>query len=542
MRAAVAVVALVCAAGTGLGRGDEPTPLADARRADLPPPDVDPFLGIVLDDSTAAARVGRIVPGSPAETAGVASGDVVTRFGDVAIESASELSEALVSSRIGSRVSLRLEHRGHAREVVATIAPRRRPDDCFRGSRFVLAVVPIRFADDAAAPADPAALTRLLFGKTGTQGAGASLADYYRAQSRGRLDVSGAVTETVTLPKSRSAYASHPMGGSPGSAFVEAAALAEAHDPAALRTADGIAFLYGGAPETRPSFALWPHRATVTVGGRRVPYYVHAVGDGAAIGVHCHEFGHLLGLPDAYGAGHITGCGDFCLMSIGHRGVPVQGARSPFSLCAWCRVRLGWSEPVVLDPRVGQRVRISPADVAVVPLSPRTDEYILHEVRRREGFDAELPDAGLLVWHVGGAATRGQGRYGAYADLVEAHGLDRVDASLVRTGEIAFPTSRARDLTPDTQPTVRSAAADGLTAYLTDIAAAPGGCVDVTLGVAVRVRQAPPEPLPEPAAGSDGFVVRVDPITGAEVRLYAGDAPDGPVPAPMQASGGEERR
>jgi immune inhibitor A peptidase M6 len=273
---------------------------------------------------------------------------------------------------------------------------------------------------------------------------------------------------------------------------------------------------------------------------------VHAAGDGTAIGVHCHEFGHLLGLPDAYGAGHVTGCGDFCLMAIGHRGGPTDGARSPFSLCAWCRMRMGWSEPVVLDPRVAQRVRLSPSDrsgdVAVVPLSPRTDEYLLLEVRNRTGFDAELPDAGLLVWHVGGAATPGQGRYGTYADLVEAHGLDRVDASLVRTDEIAFPTRRAHDLTPETVPAVRPAAPDGLPAWITDIGRAPGGCVDVTLGVVRRVHQAAPDPASEPPADGDGFVVRTDPITGAEVRLYVGEAPDGRVPLPQPATGGEERR
>lgn len=545
-RAALVAFALLAAADAGFGRGDDPVPLADARRADLPPPDVGPFLGVVLDDACDAARVERIVPGSPAETAGVASGDVVTRYGDTPIASAAELSAALSATDIGTRVALRLEHRGHAREVVATVAQRRRPDECFRGSRFVLAVVPIRFADDTVAPADPAELTRLLFAKSGRVGAGASVADYYRVQSRGRLELTGAVTDPVTLSKPRANYASHPMGASPGSAFAEAAELVQTRDPAALRAADGIAFLYGGAPETRPSFALWPHRATVVVGGRRIPYYVHAAGDGAAIGVHCHEFGHLLGLPDAYGAGHVTGCGDFCLMAIGHRGGAKDGAKSPFSLCAWCRTRLGWVDPVVLDPRVAQRVRLSPTDrtgdVAVVPLSPRSDEYLLLEVRRRVGFDAELPDAGLLVWHVGGAATPGQGRYGAYADLVEAHGLDRVDASLVRTDEIAFPSRRARDLTPETQPCVRPATDDGIAAWLTDIADAPGGCIDVTLGVERHVRQAAPEALADTPADSDGFVVRTDPITGAEVRLYVGESGSGPVPVPSPATGGEERR
>src|SRR5262245_65736439 len=84
MRAALAALALAAATDAGLCRGDEPAPLADARRADLPPPDVDPFLGVVLDESAAAARVERIVPGSPAETAGVASADVVTRLGATA--------------------------------------------------------------------------------------------------------------------------------------------------------------------------------------------------------------------------------------------------------------------------------------------------------------------------------------------------------------------------------------------------------------------------------------------------------------------------
>jgi hypothetical protein len=117
-----------------------------------------------------------------------------------------------------------------------------------------------------------------------------------------------------------------------------------------------------------------------------------------------------------------------------------------------------------------------------------------------------------------------------------------VDASLVRTDEIAFPTRRASDLTPDTQPPLRTAAADGLAANLTDIAAAPGGCIDVTLGVAKRVRQVPPEPLGEPPADGEGFVVRTDPITGAEVRLYVGEAPGGRVPQPSNSAGGEERR
>ena len=207
-----------------------------------------------------------------------------------------------------------------------------------------------------------------------------------------------------------------------------------------------------------------------------MPYFVHAgrsITDGV-LGEHCHEFTHLLGIADSYGVGHVTGFGDFCLMAIGHRGGGGTGARSPFSLCAHCRLRLGWCDVVRIDPDVPQRLRLAAPseerDVVVqVPLSKGGEEFVLLETRAHQGFDAELPSAGLLVWHVGGRPTPGQGPYGGPVDLIEAHGVDTFDASLVRVDEIAFPTERARDITPRTQPTVRSAAAGAADFHLTDI-------------------------------------------------------------------------
>jgi M6 family metalloprotease-like protein len=521
---------------------------ADAVRATFPPPDADPFFGVVLDDHDDAARVARVVPGSAAEIAGVLAGDVVKRVDATAVSGSPDLERAIRNRGVGARVRIGVERAGRSTECVATLGSRRRQDECFRGSRFELAVVPLRFADDTAPSPDAAHLTRLLFAKTKELGAGASLADYFRAQSFGRLAVDGRVLDAVTLPEPRAKYSVQPMGGSSDSAFAAAAAALEARDAASVRGVDGFAFLYVGEPETRSGFALWPHRSIVTVGGRRVPYYVHAANaaDADAIGVHCHEFGHLLGLPDAYGAAHLAGCGDFCLMSIGHRGGPTSGARAPFSMCAWCRMRLGWIDPVVVDPRTPQRLRLRPmtraGDALLVPLTPRTDEYLLIEARRREGFDAELPSAGLFVWHVGGAAPPGKGQYGAYVELVAAHGVDCIDSALVRTDEIAFPTARARDLTPDTTPFVRTSARDGFRAFVTSIDALEGGAVALTLGVERRVAQTPPAPAPDSAPDADGVVVRVDPITGRAMKFYLsagkdGDAPPFPVPA-----GGDGRR
>ncbi|RKY83615.1 hypothetical protein DRQ11_12790 [candidate division KSB1 bacterium] len=70
----------------------------------------------------------------------------------------------------------------------------------------------------------------------------------------------------------------------------------------------------------------------------------------AHIGVHCHEFGHLLGLPDLYPralGGPSFGCWD--LMGDGYkRGFENRGA-CPTHLSAWCKIKLGWITPTVVE-------------------------------------------------------------------------------------------------------------------------------------------------------------------------------------------------
>jgi hypothetical protein len=155
----------------------------------------------------------------------------------------------------------------------------------------------------------------------------------------------------------------------------------------------------------------------------------------------------------------------------------------------------------------------------VVPLDRRTSEYLVLEVRRRAGSDRELPSAGLLVWHSGGPGTPGQGAYRPRLDLIEAHGVDTFDAALVRTDEIAFPTSRARGLSRDTWPSVRGRAG-AFPVCLSDISREPDGSVCFTLGVPRNLRQEPPFPYVPTAPERDGAVVRPDPVTGAIVRFY----------------------
>lgn len=497
---------------------------ADARRGAQPRPGLVPFLGIVTAEDGGALQVARVVEGSAAQRHGVRAGDRIVRLQGRPVATGADLDAALRGCAPGDVLRLSLDRNRELLDRDVPLGGRRQADPLFRGASFRLAVVPLRFADDAVEPAVAAHdLGEFFFASTGKRGAGASVRDYYAAQSRDALDVGGRVLQPVRLSGRRADYAERAMGAAAGSPFREAARLlAERSDRDTMRDVDGIAFLYDGAVESRPGRALWPHRAVVSIAGRPLPYYVHGTASVARgeIGEHCHEFGHLLGLEDMYGVAHRTGAGDFCVMAIGHRGGGSRGPAEPFSLCAWCRMRLGWLECVLVDPSTPQRLRLDPAlrrgaVGLAIPLDRRTSEYLLLEVRAREGFDAALPSAGLLVWRVGGVPTPGQGPYATRVDLVEAHGIDTFDASLVRPGEIAFPTARARDLTPETVPSSRSARRGAYSVHVTDIERERSGAVVLTVGVPAAVRQAAPAPYDMPV----GRVIRTDPITGEEVAF-----------------------
>jgi hypothetical protein len=186
-------------------------------------------------------------------------------------------------------------------------------------------------------------------------------------------------------------------------------------------------------------------------------------------------------------------------------------------------------DPAIVDPRVAQRIRLRPAQsgpdqCVLVPLDARCDEYVVLENRVRRGADAELPSEGLLVWHAGGTPTPGQSVYGQPVDLVEAHGIDTFEASLVRTDEIAFPTPR-------------------FALHLTDIVRDADGSVAFTIGVPRRVRQDPPAAWAADPPDAGGWVVRTDPVTGEEARFYVGARERAPAPpvAPPSATGQERR-
>ena len=124
------------------------------------------------------------------------------------------------------------------------------------------------------------------------------------------------------------------------------------------------------------------------------------------IGVFCHEFGHALGLPDLYDTDYSSaGIGNWCLMASGSYGSDGAHPQTPAHMSAWCKEDLGWVVPTtVTEDLYGVEIpNVEEHYGAVYKLwkngSP-TSEYFLIENRQKIGFDANIYNPGLLIWHI----------------------------------------------------------------------------------------------------------------------------------------------
>ncbi|MEG1442339.1 MAG: M6 family metalloprotease domain-containing protein, partial [Oscillospiraceae bacterium] len=119
------------------------------------------------------------------------------------------------------------------------------------------------------------------------------------------------------------------------------------------------------------------------------------------IGTLCHELGHALGLPDLYNTltnetDPTPGIGCLSLMASGLWGANVGevSGTTPSYLDAWCKVELGWIDPIVLDPNSSERYlsnAFASGDYNVYKI-PTSDpkEYFLVENRQFTGFDKPI--------------------------------------------------------------------------------------------------------------------------------------------------------
>ena len=267
-----------------------------------------------------------------------------------------------------------------------------------------LAVVLIEFSDKKhEAIHSPAFYDGLLFSRDqyhqqpdGKESFG-SVADWYRVQSQGRVEMTGKVFDWVCNDLTFEAV--HGMSYDDARKHDLEVALAKVRErdgATALDPYDCYVFIHAG-PITGPTGMLFSHMAEVA--GRR---YM-TTGEVERISVFCHEFGHMFGgLPDLYGKeGVREGFGPWCAMASGYRGL------YPKSFSVWSKTRLGWCKPTVVDAAMPQKlvlrpIQTHPDDAFVIPLNAQDgigEEFLMLENRNTASNDKE-GQQGLFIWRI----------------------------------------------------------------------------------------------------------------------------------------------
>ncbi|OWK37461.1 PDZ domain-containing protein [Fimbriiglobus ruber] len=455
-----------------------------------------PQVGVTLTEKMGKGIVVEsVAANSPAALAGLTVGDVVISLDGQEMSRTSRLAEIVAEKRAGDTLTFGVTREGgKPQELKATLAA-----DAGRsaapgpivltGPALRLAVVCVEFAETTHnAKITPGELDRTFFSQatyTGKDATGrevrGSLADYFREQSGAALRLEGRVFDWVAVAKKRGDYIQGSGTSNKTAVLVDALEKLIARDgEKALDGFDALAFVYAGDRyRTNRGAVYYPHTGVVTVKSKRYHYVIGPEGGPTltSIGTFVKPFGELLGLPDLAARPEnigSEGLGAWCAMSN-----TFETAR-PQHLSAWCKEKLGWVKPTVIDPSVRQKLILAPIEETRECLKllvrPDGSEYILLENRRKTGFDSDLPGEGLLIWRVA------DGR----PVLKESHGVEGPAGPTSHLTSVPYPSTANAAFTPDTTPSSRSPHGGGLPVHITNIRRLPDGRIAFQIGYEFR--------------------------------------------------------
>jgi len=287
-------------------------------------------------------------------------------------------------------------------------------------------------------------------GYTNEWGAPGSAVDFYKTMSYGKFVPTFDVTDVITLPENELYYVGDKNAqGEYGKYANWKEALEYAvkkmdedgfdfskYDYDGDGFIDTIYFIYAGygSADTGGAYSpyIWPHQGsmyapgyynTIQLDGLIFGPYAcgcelaggnHFVNkDGAinGLGTFCHEFGHVLGLPDFYDPEYnstSTTPGDWSLMDNGSYN---GGGYVPPALSAYERWVCRWLEYTIPENGTHYELPALDNDGAIAVRLPvkrpnngveYTNEYFIAETRSKQSsvWDSKLPGEGMLIWHI----------------------------------------------------------------------------------------------------------------------------------------------
>ena len=258
-------------------------------------------------------------------------------------------------------------------------------------------------------------------------GATGSARDYFMDQSSGLFIPDFDVYGPVKLSRNMAYYGKNDTYGqdsNPHQMVIEACKYLEEEENVDFSkydfdedgTIDFVYIIYAGYAESygASSNTIWPHASNITVRGEyhnvsgklldkyacssELKYVSGEVVEG--IGTLCHEFSHVLGLPDMYDTNGISNqLGSWDVMDVGNYN---NESHTPPSYSAFERSSLGWLELTELDTPADriELPELTSSNFAYRVSTPVEDEFFTLENRQQVGWDAYQPGKGLMIIHV----------------------------------------------------------------------------------------------------------------------------------------------
>lgn len=312
-------------------------------------------------------------------------------------------------------------------------------------------------------------------------GTGSAL-DYFVENSNGKFTPEFVVCGPVTLPNNMAYYGAptaNMYDARPGEMIADGCRILDEttdidfsqFDNDGDGIVDNVFVFYAGYGQNSGADVntIWPHAANIlTYYNIRLELDGVQIGNYACtnelqgnegtvrtgIGTFCHEFSHVLGLPDLYPTDNSGGFtpGPFELMDTGPYN---NNGNTPPYMSAFDRMSLRWLNPRELTGPETVTLHDITTDEAFLIKTIRDNEYYLFENRQQRRWDTFIPGHGMLVWHIDYDATVWKDNKvnntpaHQRVDLVEA---DNVPTNATRSGDPFPGVNNVTQLTDESTP------------------------------------------------------------------------------------------
>lgn len=267
------------------------------------------------------------------------------------------------------------------------------------------------------------------FKDNGTYG---SIGQYFRDQSHGMFNPQFDVYGPVVLPNTQRYYGKNDSDGMDMYAHemaIDACNLLDSiidftqYDADNDGYIDNVYIIYPGLGESGygASTTVWPHSWDIEeayslekfdsynliLDGKKLNHYACSsellsgtLPEG--IGTICHEFSHVLGLPDLYNTRNSDINDTPCDWSILDQGSYADNGYTPVGYSSFERYSLEWITPVEITdtPANYEFGDLATQRHCGIVRTSKDNEFFLFENRQKTGWDAYIPATGMLAWHI----------------------------------------------------------------------------------------------------------------------------------------------